>query len=62
MERIVQEQRTIYEKTCTNLNKNRDMMQNLVVAVWAMILVIIAIFAREDRAESQKAKREASKR
>ena len=62
MERIVQEQRTIYEKTCTNINKNRDMMQNLVVAVWAMILVIIAIFAREDRAESQKAKRETSKR
>ena len=62
MERIVQEQRTIYEKTRTNLNKNRDMMQNLVVAVWAMILVIIAIFAREDRAESQKAKRETSKR
>ena len=62
MERIVQEQRTIYEKTRTNINKNRDMMQNLVVAVWAMILVIIAIFAREDRAESQKAKRETAKR
>ena len=62
MERIVQEQRTIYEKTRTNINKNRDMMQNLVVAVWAMILVIIAIFAREDRAESQKAKRETPKR
>ena len=38
------------------------MMQNLVVAVWAMSLVIIALFAREDRAESQKAKREISKR
>ena len=25
------------------------MIQNLVVAVWAMSLVIIAIFAREDR-------------
>ena len=62
MERIVQEQRTIYEKTRTNLNKNRDMIQNLVVAVWAMSLVIIAIFAREDRAESQKAKRETTKR
>ena len=62
MERIIQEQRTIYEKTRTNINKNRDMLQNLVVAVWAMILVIIAIFAREDRAESQKAKRETSKR
>ena len=59
MERIVQEQRTIYEKTCTNLNKNRDMIQNLVVAVWAMSLVIIAIFAREDR---QDRKRETSKR
>ena len=35
------------------------MMQNLVVAVWAMILVIIAIFAREDR---QDRKRETSKR
>jgi hypothetical protein len=62
MERIVQEQRTIYEKTCTNLNKNRVMMQNLVVAVLAMSLVIIALFAREDRAESQKAKRETAKR
>ena len=62
MERIVQEQRTIYEKTCTNINKNRIMIQNLVVAVWAMSLVIIAIFAREDRTESQKAKRETSKR
>ena len=29
------------------------MMQNLVVAVWAMILVIIAIFAREDRKRKQ---------
>jgi hypothetical protein len=38
------------------------MMQNLVVAVLAMILLIIAIFAREDRAESQKAKRETAKR
>ena len=38
------------------------MMQNLVAAVWAMSLVIIAIFAREDRAESQKAKRETTKR
>ena len=62
MERIVQEQRTIYEKTRTDLNKNRDMIQNLVVAVWAMSLVIIALFAREDRAESQKAKRETAKR
>ena len=30
------------------------MMQNLVAAVWAMSLVIIAIFAREDRAEKRK--------
>lgn len=29
------------------------MMQNLVVAVWAMSLVIIAIFAREDRKRKQ---------
>ena len=35
------------------------MMQNLVVAVWAMCLVIIAIFAREDR---QERKRETPKR
>ena len=53
MERIVQEQRTIYEKTRTNLNKNRVMIQNLVVAVLAMSLVIIAIFAREDRKRKQ---------
>ena len=53
MERLVQEQRTIYEKTCTNLDKNRVMIQNLVVAVWAMSLVIIAIFAREDRKRKQ---------
>ena len=54
MERIVQEQRTIYEKTRTDLNKNRDMMQNLVVAVLAMSLVIIALFAREDRSQKKK--------
>ena len=29
-------------------------MQNLVVAVWAMSLVIIAIFAREDREKREK--------
>ena len=30
------------------------MIQNLVVAVLAMSLVIIALFAREDRAEKRK--------
>ena len=38
------------------------MKQNLVVAVLAMSLVIIALFAREDRQESRKAKRETPKR